>query len=240
MITGCAEWCSRVAEGLQLLARRIRTFPEGNFTPSPPPTLLSTLTDELLVIASDAVKAVAAEGKALSGNGGLRLLAWTVADARGATAALDKPLALTVGRRLDSRAFTVRKDLEAAAEEDRVADCSYNHHVMEQAAKKKARDEVYIGFWELESLLPPEMPTGAPPSSTPVTAKTSAADCLHVLGDLEERLRSIGCRVTEACYEQLVQGDSAIPHDLAERLGPRRCAAHAGVCVAERGAPLGR
>ena len=149
--------------------------------------LLSTLTDELLVIASDAVKAVAAEGKALSGNGGLRLLAWTVADARGATAALDKPLALTVGRRLDSRAFTVRKDLEAAAEEDRVADCSYNHQVMEQAAKKKARDEVYIGFWELESLLPPEIPTGAPPSSTPVTAKTSAADCLHVLGDLEEQ-----------------------------------------------------
>ena len=142
MITGCAEWCSRVAEGLQLLARRIRTFPEGNFTPSPPPPLLSTLTDELLVIASDAVKAVAAEGKALSGNGGLRLLAWTVADARGATAALDKPLALTVGRRLDSRAFTVRKDLEAAAEEDRVANCSYNHQVMEQAAKKKARDEV--------------------------------------------------------------------------------------------------
>ena len=136
------------------------------------------------MIASDVVKSVADEGKALSGNGGLRLLAWTVADARGATVPLEKPHSLTVGRRLDSRALTVRKELKAAAEEDRVADCSYNHHLMKQAAKEKARDEVYIGFWELESLLPPEMLTGVPPSSTPVNAKTSAADYLHVLGDL--------------------------------------------------------
>ena len=236
MITGCAEWCSRVADGLQLLARRIRTFPEGSVTPSPPPTLLSTLTDELLVIASDAVKAVAAEGQALSANAGLRLLAWTVADARGATVALDKGLALTVGRRLNSRALTVRKELEAAAENDREMDCSLDYHAMERAAKKKARDEVYIGFWELESLLPPEMPTGAPPSSTPVTANTSAADYLHVLGDLEERLRSIGCRVTEACYEQLVQGDSAIPPDLAERLG-RDGVQRMRECVSQSGEP---
>jgi len=130
----------------------------------------------------------------------------------------------------------VRKELKAAAEEDRVADCSYNHHLMEQAAKKKARDEVYIGFWELESLLPPEMLTGAPPSSTPVNAKTSAVDYLHVLGDLEERLRSIGCRVTEACYEQLVQGDSAIPPDLAERLG-RDGVQRMRECMSQSGEP---
>jgi len=93
------------------------------------------LTDELLVIASDVVKSVAAEAKALSGNAGFRLLAWTVADARGATEVLDKPLALTVGRRLDSRALTVREDLAQAVVQDQ--GCSIN--VMEQAAIAKAR-----------------------------------------------------------------------------------------------------
>jgi hypothetical protein len=36
-----------------------------------------------------------------SRNAALRLLAWTVADASGASVALDTPLALTVGKRLD-------------------------------------------------------------------------------------------------------------------------------------------
>eukprot|EP00966_Prymnesium_polylepis_P289761 6692917-Prymnesium_polylepis.1 len=134
---GHADGSSRVSDGLRLLARRIRSFPEGVFPPSPPPSLLSVLTDELLVTASDVVKSVAAEDKALSGNAGFRLLAWTVADARGATAVLDKPLALTVGRRLDSRALTVREELAQAAEQDQ--GCSIN--VSEQAAMAKAREE---------------------------------------------------------------------------------------------------
>ena len=156
-------------------ARRIRTFREGTHTPSPPPAVLSQLTDELLVIASDVTAAVGAEGKALSGNSIFRLLAWTVADARGATAALEKPLALTIGRRLDSRAETVRDELAAAAaavEECRV-DLSNEERstrregelreyaamfaeakAEQQRVKKHARDEVYIGFHELESLLP--------------------------------------------------------------------------------------
>ena len=66
-----------------------------------PPRLLEKLTDELLVVASDVVAGVAAEEQPLSGNAALRLLAWTVADARGAAIAMDKPLALTVGKRLD-------------------------------------------------------------------------------------------------------------------------------------------
>mgnify|MGYP001462069734 CR=1 FL=1 len=50
---------------------------------------------------------VGAEAPAISGNSVFRLLVWMVADARGAGAAMEKPLALTVGRRLDSRAHTV-------------------------------------------------------------------------------------------------------------------------------------
>ena len=75
--TGHADRRARVADGLRLLARRIKSFPEGDFTPSQPPSLLSVLTDELLVDALDAVTAVAAEEKALSGNASFRLLAWT-------------------------------------------------------------------------------------------------------------------------------------------------------------------
>ena len=84
-----------------MVAQRIRTFNEGQFSPSPPPQVLRRLTDDLLVTASDAVKGVAAEAPPLSGNSALRLLAWTIADARGATSVMDKPLALTVGKRLD-------------------------------------------------------------------------------------------------------------------------------------------
>ena len=104
-----------MSDGLRLRARHIRSITDGEFTPSPPPLLLPKLTDELLVIASDVVEAVGAEDKALARNGVFRLLAWTVADARGATVALDKALALTVGRRLISRADTVRGELAAAA-----------------------------------------------------------------------------------------------------------------------------
>ena len=65
--------------------------------------------------ASDVASRVGAEAPAISGNSVFRLLVWMVADARGAGAAMEKPLALTVGRQLDSRAHTVRAELEAAA-----------------------------------------------------------------------------------------------------------------------------
>ena len=42
-------------------ARRILASEEGNFTPSPPPALLDSITDELLVVASDTVAAVATQ-----------------------------------------------------------------------------------------------------------------------------------------------------------------------------------
>ena len=83
----------QVAEALKKLAQRIRKFAEGIFPPSPPPALLDRITDELLVLSSDVVAGVARAGQAISANAALRLLAWTVADARGATVALDGPLA---------------------------------------------------------------------------------------------------------------------------------------------------
>ena len=105
-----------MTEALQKIARRVRTYTEGLYEPSMPPQLLDNITDELLVIASDAVTAVIAEEPALPGNARLRLLAWTVADARGATRPLEKPLALAVGKRLDRQAQSVQAVLLQAVE----------------------------------------------------------------------------------------------------------------------------
>ena len=100
---------------LETLARRFLPFPHGNFSPSPPPALLDKITDELLVVASDAVATVAAEQpRPPSGKSLLRLLAWIVADARGASTVLDKLLAETVGKRLDRQAQKVRSTLARA------------------------------------------------------------------------------------------------------------------------------
>ena len=85
---------------MQQLARRIVLVPEGTFTPSPPPVLLDSLTDELLVVASDVIKAVVTEAQAPpSGKAQLRMLAWLVADARGARVMLGKADADVAGKR---------------------------------------------------------------------------------------------------------------------------------------------
>jgi hypothetical protein len=158
---------------LETLARRFLPFPNGNFSPSPPPALLDKITDELLVVASDAVATVAAEQpRPPSGKSLLRLLAWIVADARGASTVLDKLLAETVGKRLDRQAQKVRTTLARAtkvaefARSDLLtvladsalasdgADRRAEIDAAEKQAYEHARDEVYIGFHELEALLP--------------------------------------------------------------------------------------
>ena len=89
-------------EALKDVARRILPFTDGDFAPTAPPPLLEKITDYDLVVAHNAVWAVAAEQqKALSGKAKYRLLAWTVADARGALEPLCKPVAEKVGKRLE-------------------------------------------------------------------------------------------------------------------------------------------
>ena len=73
---------SEVVEQLRQHARRLLPHPEGDFSPSGAPPLLDKLTDASLVIASDLVRA---EASTLSGKAQQRLLAWLLADARGAT-----------------------------------------------------------------------------------------------------------------------------------------------------------
>ena len=92
---------AELSEALGELAQRILTFPEGKHEPSAPVQLLHQLTDEILVLAADAVDAVMAKQQPRpSGKAQFRLLGWTVADARGATTLLDNSLADQTTRRL--------------------------------------------------------------------------------------------------------------------------------------------
>ena len=166
---------------LKTLARRIRRIPEGNHPPPPPPHLLDKLTDVLLVVANVAVAAVAAEGPGLSGKQQFRRLAWTVADARGAEVALDKPLAETVGNRLERQASRVRASLAAATAVAKAA-CARARSSMadptalatelekigfaETDVREYHQNEVYVGFTELDTLLKP------PPSEPPAKDMT--------------------------------------------------------------------
>ena len=100
----------------------------------------------------------------LSGAAEQRLLAWLMADARGATIVLDPPSADRAGKRLRKQALKVRADLDAAplwaaTERTRVhaeAEATLLRAELtaideaEQGMLTAPRTEVYIGFYELK------------------------------------------------------------------------------------------
>ena len=154
---------AEVTAALRQRATRLLPFVEGNFAASGPPTLLDVLTDASLVVASGIVHEEAAQ---LSGKAKLRLLAWLLADARGATTPIDKKLAETVGKRLDAQVKRVLRAIEEARStaeqqraEARAAAALIGQEVSAEklaaidATERQALDapnkEVYVGFWEL-------------------------------------------------------------------------------------------
>ena len=163
-----------VAESLAESALRLLRHLNGDFTPTGGTPLLEVITDTLLVVAADAVAAAATTSAGV--NDRYRLLAWVVADARGATIAMEKALALNVGKRLDRQAQKVRRALDtvaATAVAARVAAAGDAQllaaiDLTEQTALEAARAEVYIGFVELNGLLAPS----GPPILAPPTAST--------------------------------------------------------------------
>jgi hypothetical protein len=180
--TGDGKRPTGVKEALQATARRIGTYPQGNFAPSPPPLVLESITDEHILIAYGIVTGIAAEMK-LSGAAEQRLLAWLMADARGATIVLDPPSADRAGKRLKKQALKVRADLDAAplwaaTERTRVhAEAEATSLRAELTAIDEAeqgmltapRTEVYIGFYELKDcgLRKPEPEPEPEPESEP-------------------------------------------------------------------------
>ena len=153
-----------VTEELRRRVQRLRSSTDGDFAPTGPPALLNELTDAVLVVASGIVSEAAST---LSGKAQLRLLAWLLADARGATSPLDKKLAETVGKRLSAQAQRVRCALDearstaelqraearaAAALAADAADLPKRLAAIdaaEQQALSAPNTEVYVGFWEL-------------------------------------------------------------------------------------------
>jgi hypothetical protein len=172
--TGDPERPSRLQTAFEERATRIMAFSEGNYAPSTSPALLDVLTDEDIIIAVAAIEAVAARQPTVpSANAQKKLLAAVVADARGATKLLDKSAALTVGKRLHRQAERVRAELDdahsaAAAARTRTreaaaADTAARATIRadlaaidadEQLALERLQREVYVGFSELDELLP--------------------------------------------------------------------------------------
>lgn len=205
------------ADALRVLARRISPFLGGDFAPSPPPALLATITDGLLVVAWDAIAAVVAEAQPrLSGKAHLRLLGWTLADARGAQIAMDKALAETVGKRLERQAERVRPALAAAAEAAAAAaDAARAAHATDPEmtdehtrqllsaecaaadAYERLRNEVYVGFHELNALIAPAEDVAASTEGEGQEQRQSPArfkmDCTSSARHLESQLIRTGC-----------------------------------------------
>ena len=154
--------------------------------------ILSKITDADLVVADDAVGAAALDAR-LGVNDRSRLMAWVVADARGATLVMGKADALTVGKRLERQASKVRgarECLVAEAKEDiRVAMAGENLTELDPrdvpvleagmeaslaALCAKQAAEVYVGFTELVNLLPAAAPPTLPaPAAPPPTTRAT-------------------------------------------------------------------
>ena len=166
LAAGTIRQVNAVDSGLCRLAQRVRTFSEGCLEASPPPALLTELTDALLTVAATAVETVADEPEPLSRNAMLRLLAWTVADARGAVKIMTKADALVVGKRLFKQAGKVRDDMQLASSTAAQERCDLagrspalsrrqlaEEHAQINAKEQRTFDnadtEVYVGFSEL-------------------------------------------------------------------------------------------
>lgn len=136
----------------QKLSIAILAAKDNKFEPSPPPALIDAITDELLVVASDAVAAAATEAQTKpSGKAKYRLLAWLVADARGAVrAATADAVELAESARAAARSAAASDVTLQATLQATLAGIDAD----QQAAVGRPRSEVYVGFHELDALLP--------------------------------------------------------------------------------------
>ena len=213
-----------VAESLAESALRLLRHPNGDFTPTGGTPLLEVITDTLLVVAADAVAAAATTSAGV--NDRYRLLAWVVADARGATIAMEKALALNVGKKLDRQAQKVRVALDAIAATAMAARVAAAGDAQllaaiyqtEQTALEAARAEIYVGFHELQGLLAPS----GPPTLALPTASSRACTL-----EVDVAVAS----AIEDCEEYVVvkpdpsncMGGPVLPRHLADMLGEEGC-----------------
>ena len=175
------------SESLQELAARIVVSTDGDTRMSCKDLGLGALTDELLVVASDALQAAVAVAPGIkhSGKALQRCLAWLVAAALGSKVRLDPNDATKAGKRLQKQATKVRaaavqaSTLAAAQRSDALAAAAADNSLADElpalleqidateaAALAAPCREVYKGFYEIacpptvDQLQPP--PTAQP------------------------------------------------------------------------------
>ena len=194
-------------------ARRILASKDNKFEPSPPPALIDAITDELLVVASDTVAAAATEAQTKpSGKAKYRLLAWLVADARGAVrAATADAVELAESARAAARSAAASDVTLQATLQATLAGIDAD----QQAAVGRPRSEVYVGFHELDALLPGTDGYQPLPPDLP--------KCGHKEYALTKG-REDGIFFPFACTRNRARAGSMksapIPRDLVELLGP--------------------
>jgi hypothetical protein len=207
-----------VAKALVTSAERILACPQGTYTPNPPPPLLTQLTDFDLIVAKDAVwQAAAAAQPQPSSSARYRLLAWVLADARGATQPLAPAAALKVGKRLEAQALKARGNFgeQRSAARHEASCCMTLASELpatlaaideaERLAMEAARSEVYVGFHELDApAVAPEVPAAAP------EPELSRLERAKLAGEAE---------MAAATQRQLAELPD-IPPSLATALGP--------------------
>ena len=166
----------------------------------------------------------------------LRLLAWTVADARGAVKIMTKANALVVGKRLYKQAGKVRDEMQLASSTAAQERCDLAGHepalsrrrLAEEHAQINAKEqrtfdnadmEVYVGFSELIELLQPH----PPPEPLPPPARRAAQLCVHdeATRDAWRRAGEAHARAGEA-WERVRRAEQVppLPADLVASLAP--------------------
>lgn len=190
-------------------------------------------------MASDVVQQAC--GKVKLGKPEMRILAWLVADAMGAVRPIEKKLADVVGLRLERQAAQVRAEIKAVKEEAAGLRTSAQVEVhvnptmgmaeglpgylatlskRQEQELQKPYSEVYIGFWELEEVLP----------EVPVEVESTCMDCDHVVsapchlpeGDKKYELSWYAKKCWPG-HEAMVIGGPPIHRLLADRLGEEGC-----------------
>ena len=250
--TDGAELAPEAADGLRKRAERIRSFAEGEHSPSEARLGPQAITHELLLTARDAVASAAAENPKLSGKAQKRLLAWVVADAMSSGQPLDKQLAETVGKRLEKQCNKVAGELAAAAlEAEQARDRAHTAAALaelnssssnatagelpgklasinefEAETVRNLKLEVYVGFWELGlSSTWARHQLMDPPPSTPSTHAATAATAAAAAAASQDEDDAMDALFDK--FEQWKQRGPAadIPQLLAHTLGDDGCAA---------------
>ena len=230
---------SDVSEAIEQLARRLHEEVRSKLGNLDKVSGVKNLTEEVLIVASDAVQVVTAAAPLPkpSGKAQLRLLCRLVAAVMGSAASFDEKDAAVIGKRLQAQVARVRAALAgasaAAAQEraDAQAAAAIDLGLLatlpvalaaidakEQKALAAPSLEPYNGFWELELAAPIELAT-----PVPVVQEAPRAARAQLPRWLDRQLRFMHgeqlCVKVATSWPRLGTSGPADPEDYPEEYG---------------------